>query len=402
MSEWRETTTAEIIAPLKGSLISGPFGSNISSKYFVNAGVPVIRGNNLSLDIGTRFIDNGFVFITQSKAEELNTWADKDDIIFTAAGTIGQVGLIENTTYNRYIISNKQIRLRIDKSKALPRYVYYWFASPQMTEKIISMDTGSTIPLINLSVVRMLPIMLPPLPTQCAIAEVLSSFDDKIDLLTRQNATLEALAQTYFRQWFVEEAREDWEIKKLSDFGTIVCGKTPSTKIADYYGDDVPFLKIPDMHGKLYVFDTADHLSLRGAKSQANKTIAPNSICVSCIATVGLVVINAVECQTNQQINSLSPFDASYLYYLFCLMRNYTEELLALGSGGTTVGNVSTSLFSGIDCYYPDKNSILSFNNCAIPLFDKIYSNTKQIQTLQKLRDTLLPKLISGEVRVKH
>jgi len=103
MSEWRETTAIEIIAPQKGSLISGPFGSNISSKYFVNDGIPVIRGNNLSLDIGLKFIDKDFVFITQNKAEELNTWAIENDIIFTAAGTIGQVGIIKNTYYNKYI-----------------------------------------------------------------------------------------------------------------------------------------------------------------------------------------------------------------------------------------------------------------------------------------------------------
>jgi type I restriction enzyme, S subunit len=91
----------------KGAIISGPFGSNISSKFFQESGVPVIRGNNLSNSI-EKFIDNGFVFISEKKADELNAYAIKDDIIFTAAGTIGQVGLIEaNSKYKKYVISNK-------------------------------------------------------------------------------------------------------------------------------------------------------------------------------------------------------------------------------------------------------------------------------------------------------
>jgi len=174
MSEWREHKLGSVVK-IKKDIISGPFGSNISRKFFVESGIPVIRGNNLSLSVGNKFSDDDFVFLTEEKAKDLGTWAEINDLVFTAAGTIGQVGLITgNLNYSRYIISNKQLRVRLDNSIADPYYGYYWFSNPSMREMIISCDTGSTIPLINLTVLRSLPIILPPLKEQKAIAEVLS------------------------------------------------------------------------------------------------------------------------------------------------------------------------------------------------------------------------------------
>jgi type I restriction enzyme S subunit len=217
-SDWDIKTLDEIKSPEKKSIISGPFGSNISAKYFVSFGVPVIRGNNLSLELGVRFKDNGFVFITEEKANELGTWAIEEDIIFTAVGTIGQIGIIErNTKYKKYIISNKQLRIRVNKSLIEPLFAYYWIASPQMVETIEQRNTGSSVPLINLSVLKSLLIPIPSKSEREQITELLSSLDDKIDLLHRQNKTLEQLAETLFRQWFVEEAEESWEVGKVED-----------------------------------------------------------------------------------------------------------------------------------------------------------------------------------------
>jgi type I restriction enzyme S subunit len=156
---------------------------------------------------------------------------------------------------------------------------------------------------------------LPPLPEQRAIADVLSSLDAKIDLLHRQNQTLEALAETLFRQWFIEEANPDWEDKSLSFFGNIICGKTPSKKNLNYFAGNIPFIKIPDMHNKVYVSQTTDTLTELGRDSQKSKTLPAESICVSCIATVGLVCFNAYEAQTNQQINSIIPNQSYYRYF---------------------------------------------------------------------------------------
>ena len=151
MSKWIHTTLNDICRSDKGAIISGPFGSNISSKFFVLDGVPVIRGNNLSLSLD-KFYDDDFVFVTEEKADELNCYAEEGDLIFTAAGTIGQVGILEAPLkYKKYVISNKQLRARIDTRKVDLLYAYYWFASAWMQNYFIRNNKGSTVPLITLS-----------------------------------------------------------------------------------------------------------------------------------------------------------------------------------------------------------------------------------------------------------
>lgn len=236
---------------------------------------------------------------------------------------------------------------------------------------------------------------------QTAIASVLSSLDDKIDLLHRQNATLEKMAETLFRQWFVEEAKEEWEDVPLEKLGRIICGKTPSKKVSEYFNGEIPFIKIPDMHGKTFVFDSEDSLTEEGLNSQQNKTIPPNSICVSCIATVGLVIMNAKTSQTNQQINSIIPAKDIYRFFLYLKMLSIKDDLLAMASGGTATDNLNTSNFSKIIIQLPNDTELSNFHEVVNPLFEKIKSNQTQIRTLTALRDTLLPKLMSGEVRVE-
>lgn len=176
------TTLENICLQEKGAIISGPFGSNISSKFFVLTGVPVIRGNNLSLSYD-KFFDDGFVFVTKEKAEELKCYAYRGDMIFTAAGTIGQVGIIPNESkYEVYVISNKQIRARIDTSKIDLLYAYYWFSSPWIQALLIKSNKGSTVPLLTLNEVRNLPISYPKdIYDQKRIAYCIETISKKIE-----------------------------------------------------------------------------------------------------------------------------------------------------------------------------------------------------------------------------
>ena len=140
---WPLVELQELALQEKGSIVSGPFGSNIGSRFFVDKGVPVIRGNNLTKG-GQKFIDDGFVYLTESKAAEFpNCIAVTDDLVFTAAGSIGQVGLIPAVSrYERYVISNKQLRVRLDQNKAVPLFVYYWLTSKRMIRYLEGMNNG--------------------------------------------------------------------------------------------------------------------------------------------------------------------------------------------------------------------------------------------------------------------
>ncbi len=198
----------------------------------------------------------------------------------------------------------------------------------------------------------------------------------------------------------MEEAEESWEAVRLEKLGKIICGKTPSKKVSSYFNGEYPFIKIPDMHGNTYVFESIDSLTEQGLNSQQNKTIPPKSICVSCIATVGLVVMNAKTSQTNQQINSLIPSKDIYRYFIYLKMLSMKDDLLAMASGGTATDNLNTGDFSKIEIQFPSEKILKEFHEKVSPMFDKIYTNQTQIRTLTQTRDTLLPKLMSGEVRV--
>ncbi|MEN8427805.1 restriction endonuclease subunit S [Acinetobacter schindleri] len=339
-------------------------------------------------------------FISAGKDELLRKGKlNRGDIVLTTRGTVGNTALYDETVqFDHVRINSGMVIIRMKPTNVDSSFFLYFLRQLDYS----SFVSGSAQPQLPIRDLKQIEIALPPLPEQKAIASVLSSLDDKIDLLHRQNKTLEAMAETLFRQWFIEEEKEDWDECELSEFGNIICGKTPSKSNANYFGNDVPFLKIPDMHGRVFISKTTDSLSQLGALSQSKKMVPQNSICVSCIATVGLVCITDCDLQTNQQINSIVPNEHRFLYYLYEVMVDMYDELHNLASGGTATLNLNTGDFSRIKIAKPDDLTLLQFNNTVTPLFTKIRSNGRQIQTLENLRDTLLPKLMSGEVRVQY
>jgi len=271
VDEWIDVTVEEIKAPSPNALATGPFGSSISSRFFLDYGVPVIRGSNLSEDVSARLIHDKTVFISKEKAQEFSrSIARKGDLIFTCWGTIGQVGLIdERCPYSEYIVSNKQMKLTPDPNKADSLFLYYLFSGPEMSERIKNQSIGSSVPGYNLGLLRSLKLRLPPLPEQKAIAHILGTLDEKIELNREMNQTLEAMAQAIFKSWFVDfdpvrakmEGREPagmdaataelfpdefedsalgaipkgWQVSTIGESVRVVGGSTPSTKEPVYW-----------------------------------------------------------------------------------------------------------------------------------------------------------------------
>ncbi|CQQ63478.1 EcoKI restriction-modification system protein HsdS [Yersinia enterocolitica] len=216
-----------------------------------------------------------------------------------------------------------------------------------------------------------------------------------------QYAKLKATAELFpsaMQDSELGEIPEEWSVASISDMGKITCGKTPSKKEPEYFGDDIPFIKIPDMHGQLFVLKTNEYLSAAGSNSQLKKLVPANSICVSCIATIGVVSITNEPSHTNQQINSVTPHKSSFLYYIYFCMLGLKDYLHVLGSAGSATLNVNTSTFSGIKIAQPDDKVLDLFHAKCTHLFNEIKSLSVQTESLAQLRDTLLPKLLSGEI----
>ena len=298
------------------------------------------------------------------------------------------------------------------------KYLYYYLSQDTIINYLqnIGEQSVSTYPTIKPQDIEDIFIRIPSdIEDQRRIASILSSLDRKIVLNNKINADLEEMAQAIFKNWFVDfepfkdgkfvdselgMIPEGWKVGSLGDMGTIVCGKTPSKANSNYYGGDIPFIKIPDMHGKVFVESSEDRLTEQGSLSQIKKLIPPYSLMVSCIATVGLVSINTKPSHTNQQINTIIPHNKSALFYLYQYIKNNEELLKNMGRGGTTTLNVNTKSFSNIRLFIPSDIALLQFHQIVEGLFKKIELNMQESRTLSLLRDTLLPRLMSGELEI--
>jgi type I restriction enzyme S subunit len=260
-------------------------------------------------------------------------------------------------------------------------------------------------------------ISLPPLSTQKRISGILSAYDELIENNQRRIKILESMARNLYREWFVHfrfpghekhprvaspigDIPQGWEVKSIQQFGTVITGKTPSKANADFYGNDVPFVKTPDMHGNMFILGTSDCLSTAGAKSQANKTLPAGSICVSCIGTIGVVSITTEDCQTNQQINSVVLANPASREFLFLRLQDSKQALENLGANGATMGNVNKGKFEAMEIVCPSDDLLACYHRLVEPMFSEILSLFRQIQNLRRTRDLLLPRLLSGQINL--
>lgn len=276
----------------------------------------------------------------------------------------------------------------------------YWYYQLK-TLGLNQLNSHSAIPGLNRDVAYAKPVIKRTPDEQKKISEILGTIDEKIELNRKMNETLEQMGQALFRHYFIDNPEvEKWDDGTIADLGKVVTGKTPSKSKTEYYGDDVMFLKVPDMHGQSIIIKTEDMLSSLGADSQPKKYIPKWSTCVSCIATVGVVSMTGEQLQTNQQINSIVPKNKSYTLFNYYLLKSKSEMLKTMASGGSATPNLNKGHFESIKIKLPPTELLEQFQSETESLLDTVDENTRQIQTLTTLRDTLLPRLINGRGEV--
>ena len=201
---WRLFSLDELKSSENHACCAGPFGSSISSKFFVDEGVPVIRGSNLTDDL-RRFVPEEFVFVSENQARTYRgARVQAGDLVFTCWGTIGQVGIIpENGPYPEYIISNKQLKLRVNTELVRPLFLFYYLSSREGVEHFKSRASGSAVPGLNLGVLKSIKVAIPDLITQDAILRLLTAIDDLIQKNYRRVELLEETVHLLYRDWFI-------------------------------------------------------------------------------------------------------------------------------------------------------------------------------------------------------
>ena len=357
--------------------------------------------------------------LTEVKEEVVksNDYLYPGDIVFVRSNgnkeLVGRCMLIDNKA-DKVTYSGFCIRARLkDTTKHNPTFWTYHFKNQSFRKAMAGTAVGANIQ--NLSQGRLADYVttVPDYDSQVRIAQWLSVYDNLIENNKKQIKLLEEAAERLYREWFVDlhfpgyenteiidGEPEGWKKQKISEFGEIITGKTPSTTKEQYYGGNIPFVKIPDMHNCVYPIVTEFTLTTEGANTQKNKFIPKNGIMVSCIATVGLVNIAIEPCQTNQQINSIVLHDERDLYYTYFTMKRLKALLEGVGSNGATMTNVNKTKFGNLEVLYPSNNLRKDYFDYCKPIFEKIYALSVGVHKLSQVRDGLLPKLMSGEIEV--
>ena len=277
-------------------------------------------------------------------------------------------------------------------------YLFYRLSSLGLK----NLNSDSAVPGLNRNTAYAQRILLPPLPEQKAIAEVLSSLDDKIDLLHRQNKALEYMAQTLFRKWFVNEKDDSWKRGKLEDVFTVKGGTTPSTKEKSYWNGEINWTTPRDLsnHNSIFLLDTEKRITQQGLAKISSGLLPAGTVLLSSRAPVGYLAITDINLAVNQGYIAIvcDKILSNFFVYLWC---KQNIEIIKNASGGTVFQEIPKAVFRQIDIAIPPEKTLLSFDQLIKPIFQKSKYNQYQIRKLENLRNTLLPKLMKGSVSLK-
>lgn len=281
-------------------------------------------------------------------------------------------------------------------------FLMMWFRRPEFDRICWLKTDGSVRGGITWDDMCRMAIPVPPIDKQLEMVNSYQAITERIELKKRINDYLEDTAFAIYKSFFVDFEPFDfsqpdaWQEVTVDDISTdVICGKTPPTADPKNYGGSIPFITIPDMHRSVYTTSTERFLSEKGASTQANKTLPENSICVSCIASVGLVCLTAEPSQTNQQINSIVCKKNISPFYIYIKMTTLIDYLKQLGAGGSTTLNVNKTLFGQIPILLPDETVMKGFHRKVEPLFTAIRANQYEMQNLEALKSLLLTQISS-------
>jgi type I restriction enzyme S subunit len=392
MSEWKETTLGEICLKITD-------GAHHSPKEF-DGGKPMFSVKNMrdqGFDYnGVKTIsDEDFVKLVNSGCQP-----QKDDILIAKDGSVMKHIFRVKGDIDYVLLSSIAI-VRPDKSKVNPSYLVYAIKDPSTTDLILNNFVGgSGVPRIVLKDFKKVDLTIPSIETQKSIASILSSLDDKIDLLHRQNATLEKMAETLFRQWFIEEAKER-EKTKIGLVLETVLGGTPSTKKPEYWDGTIPWINSGEVNNFRILKPTKFITELGLAES--NTKLLPIGTTVLAItgATLGQISLLEISTCANQSVVGIIPNETYPKEYVFLWIKYMIDEIILNETGGAQP-HINKNDVNETEILVPCNDDLEFIESKIKPLFKKISINSFQINTLIELRDSLLPKLMSGEITVNQ
>lgn len=408
---WRETTLGENIV----EIAMWPFWSNLKVDMFTDKWVPIIKWSNLFW----LYVNGDFTFVSEEKATSLwRSVAYPWDFVITHRWTLWQVALVPDNNYPRYVASQSQLRFNVDQNKIDNLYLLYFLKSSSWQYELLKNASQVWVPAIATptKAIKDIHLLLPPLPEQRAIADMLSSLDAKIELLREQNETLEKTAQTIFHEWFgrysvesPEELPEGWRVQKLGEVDFISFGdwnySAKYPKQSDFVDEWIPFISNKDISNGMILSNELRYISHEQHSVLKKWHLKQWDILISTRANIwdiALVSSEFEDANINAQlvfIRTDNPEIYSNFLYIIFSSKKY-RSIFESYSSWSAQAQLPMHALRQIQIIIPTQQKLMEFSWIINPLFNKMQTNNSQIQSLSKTRDTLLPKLMSGEMRV--
>lgn len=409
MEEWKEYKMQKLGDYIL-DIAAGPFGSNLKVECFVSSGFPIIDGANLR---GFKVTDNVTKFVTEEKARSLyRSIAKRNDVVVTISGNVGQISYIPfNSKYKEYLVSQRQFRATFDTTKVYVPYLIYYFHTIEGQHKILSFANQTGVPALAqpLKNFKNIDIQLPPLSKQKQIASILSSFDNKIDCNRRINDNLEQQAQALFKYWFVDyEPFKDgefveselgmipmgWRVGRLSEVANITMGTSPAGSSYNMSGEGDVFYQGRAEFG--FRFPKRNMYT-----TKAKRFADIDSVLLSVRAPVGDINVADERCCIGRGLASIQSREGNNSYILY-LMKSLYPQFEKYNSEGTVFGCINKKALEQLAVVTPPNETISRFDKICSEIDGQIKILDQETRRLATLRDTLLPRLMSGKLKVNE
>lgn len=429
---WEVTTLGKVCEEGGGDIQTGPFGSQLHASDYVNDGIPSVMPVNIG---DSRILTDGICRITEADAQRLSRYRLRaGDIVYSRRGDVERLALVRDKE-DGWLCGTGCLRARFGKNKVNPLYASYYLGHPSVRQWVVQHAIGATMPNLNTGILSALPFLCPPLPVQHRIADILGSLDDKIELNRRTNETLETMARTIYKSWFVDfdpvvaksEGRQPegmdaetaklfpssfedseigrvpkgWKVKPFSHTVDILSGGTPKTTVNDYWGGEIPWFSVVDTPSAsdVFVMTTEKTITQAGVDGSATQVLPSGTTIITARGTVGKTCIVGVPMAMNQSCFGLcgkSRNSGQFTYY----STRFLVSTLQNHAHGSVFATITRSTFDGVNAIEPPRDLVIAFEDATEAIFCRIRSNLQEIHLLTVARDALLPRLLSGELVV--
>lgn len=405
------------------SVQTGPFGSQLHMKDYVEKGTPIITVEHLG---DNKILHDNLPCVSEQDCIRLSKYDLREgDIVFSRVGSVDRCAYVKKEEEG-WLFSGRCLRIRVENENVDPRYLSFYFGQPLFKSYIRQVAVGATMPSLNTSIMSELSIPIPPLTIQKKIAAILSSLDDKIELNTRMNNVLEEIARALFRRWFVEfefpnaegkpyksaggkmvesemgSVPEGWKVGTIGELAKrIFSGGTPNTSKKEYWDGGIPWFSSGETRCH-FVIATEKTITKDGIENSSTKLAKKHDIVIASAGqgfTRGQTSYLLLDTYVNQSVIVIHG-DISYQIYIYMSLSGRYDELRGISDSSSIRGSLTTKMIDKIPIFIPSSTIVEDYAKIIQPIIILIENNLNENKRLTNIRDALLPKLMNGEIEV--